>query len=316
MRTNFSFLVFRRESHISAWIKSIYAVLDLMSKGISRHILPCYLSASVGRFDGLAHADRLVCEDFPPPHSSAAVKATVRYCGASCVASGLHFYFYSAEIQLGWSGMVPNPSSFATIVARMNEKPSSNYASFGQRLAAFLLDVIILGIAGFIVVFFWTQAFVANGVSDRAGLQAMSFILRCVVCWIYFAAMESSPLQGTLGKLALGIKVTDLGGSPVSFGCASGRYFSKYVSSIILGVGWLLAAFAPKSQALHDMMAGTVVSKRGAAAEQVRAEKENCEAEAIESDADILVDLDNFKFGIIGLTFFLLLILLIVLMID
>ncbi len=144
----------------------------------------------------------------------------------------------------------------------MNETPPTNYASFGQRVGAFLLDVIIQVIAGFIIVFFWSLAFAANGVSDQDGLQVMSFILRCVVGWIYYAAMESSPLQGTLGKLALGIKVSDLVGARVSFGRASGRWFSKWVSTLIIGIGWLMAAFTPKRQALHDMMAGTLVLKR------------------------------------------------------
>jgi uncharacterized RDD family membrane protein YckC len=144
----------------------------------------------------------------------------------------------------------------------MSEIPSTEYASFGQRIAAFLLDVIIQVVAGFIIVYFWTLAFVANGGTSQEGLQWMSFGLRCVIGWIYFAAMESSALQGTLGKFALGIKVTDTAGSRLYFGQASGRWFGKWISTLILTIGWWMAAFTPKRQALHDMLAGCLVVRR------------------------------------------------------
>jgi uncharacterized RDD family membrane protein YckC len=144
----------------------------------------------------------------------------------------------------------------------MSVLSQANFASFGQRVAAFLLDVIIQVIGGFIIVYFWGLAFVANGGTSQEGLQLMSFGLRCVIGWIYFSAMESSPLEGTLGKLALGLKVTDITGSRVSFSQASGRWFGKWVSTLILTIGWWMAAFTPKKQALHDMMAGCVITRR------------------------------------------------------
>jgi uncharacterized RDD family membrane protein YckC len=149
-------------------------------------------------------------------------------------------------------------STFDSAVAQQQQQ----YAGFGQRIAAFFLDVIIQVVAGFIIVYVWALAFVANGIAEQGSLQLMSFALRCVIGWIYFAAMESSPLQGTLGKLALGIKVTDAAGSRVTFGQATGRWFGKWVSTLILTIGWWMAAFTPKRQALHDMMAGCVVVRR------------------------------------------------------
>jgi len=79
----------------------------------------------------------------------------------------------------------------------------------------------------------------------------------------YFALMESSPYQATLGKMALGIKVTDYAGRRISFARAVGRYLGKIISSIILGIGYLLAGFSAKKQALHDMIAGTLVVSAG-----------------------------------------------------
>jgi uncharacterized RDD family membrane protein YckC len=77
--------------------------------------------------------------------------------------------------------------------------------------------------------------------------------------WIYYAGMESSTAQGTLGKLAVGIIVTDLRGERVSFWRATGRHFAKIVSGLTLTIGFLMAGFTEKKQALHDLMAGCLV---------------------------------------------------------
>jgi uncharacterized RDD family membrane protein YckC len=71
--------------------------------------------------------------------------------------------------------------------------------------------------------------------------------------------MESSGSQGTLGKMAVGIKVTDLYGNRIGFGKATGRFFGKIISFFILLVGYLMVAFTQKKQGLHDMMAGCLV---------------------------------------------------------
>jgi len=83
-----------------------------------------------------------------------------------------------------------------------------------------------------------------------------------IVPWLYFALMEASAKQATLGKLALGIKVTDEAGNRVSFGRATGRFFSKILSGMILCIGYIMIAFTKKKQGLHDILAGTLVVKR------------------------------------------------------
>jgi len=82
-----------------------------------------------------------------------------------------------------------------------------------------------------------------------------------VIQWLYFAVMESSKHQGTLGKLALGIKVTDMNGDRISFGRATGRYFGKIISGMIIYIGYIMAGLTEKKQALHDMMASCLVIK-------------------------------------------------------
>ena len=79
--------------------------------------------------------------------------------------------------------------------------------------------------------------------------------------WLYYASMESSSAQATLGKMAVGVKVTDDSGARIGSGCATGRYFGKIVSALILLVGYMMAGWTEKKQVLHDMMAGTLVVK-------------------------------------------------------
>jgi uncharacterized RDD family membrane protein YckC len=75
--------------------------------------------------------------------------------------------------------------------------------------------------------------------------------------------MESSSWQGTLGKRALSIEVTDMAGQRISFGRASGRHFSKLITNLIpFAIGYILAGFTEKKQALHDMIASCLVLRK------------------------------------------------------
>ena len=91
---------------------------------------------------------------------------------------------------------------------------------------------------------------------------AVGFAVGSLVNWIYFAGGESGYSQATIGKRAMGLMVTDLNGERITFGRASGRYFSKILSGLFFGIGYLMVAFSEKKQGLHDMMAGTLVVRR------------------------------------------------------
>ena len=121
--------------------------------------------------------------------------------------------------------------------------------------------------------FFGTRAVPALGPSRVAltvhllapdNLDALANIapVAIAISWAYFAVLESSPASGTLGKVALGVYVADLHGDPISFGRAAFRNGLKSVSWLLLGAGWVLAAFTPRKQALHDVMAGTLVLRK------------------------------------------------------
>jgi uncharacterized RDD family membrane protein YckC len=59
----------------------------------------------------------------------------------------------------------------------------------------------------------------------------------------------------------MNLKVTDMNGNKIGFGKASGRHFGKILSGMILSIGYIMAAFTEKKQALHDKMAGCLVVK-------------------------------------------------------
>jgi uncharacterized RDD family membrane protein YckC len=89
-----------------------------------------------------------------------------------------------------------------------------------------------------------------------------SIVMSGLCAWLYFALLESSKLQGTLGKAALNIRVTDLDGRRISFGRATGRHFGKWLSGLTLLIGYLIQPFTRRRQALHDLLAGTLVVRR------------------------------------------------------
>jgi uncharacterized RDD family membrane protein YckC/Tfp pilus assembly major pilin PilA len=131
------------------------------------------------------------------------------------------------------------------------------YAGFWRRLAAYLVDWVVLMVA--MVVVGMVLGVMALGDDQSTGvIYLMSF----VGSWLYSAIMESSSRQATLGKMALGICVTDLRGERIGFGRATGRYFAKILSSLILGIGYVMAGFTRRRQGLHDMVAGTLVVKK------------------------------------------------------
>src|SRR6267378_435483 len=124
------------------------------------------------------------------------------------------------------------------------------YAGFWRRFAAYFLDGLILIIPAFVV------GGVVFLIVDRSTLTSLATI---ALSWLYFALFHSSSRQATPGKSAFGIKVTDTAGERISFLRATGRFFALYVSALILFIGFLLAAFTARKQALHDMIAGTLV---------------------------------------------------------
>lgn len=149
------------------------------------------------------------------------------------------------------------------------------YAGFWLRFIALCIDSLVLSpvvvAAGLIFFFLLTPIVPAIQHADTispflivslfAGYGLLA-VLVLAGSWLYFALMESSTMQATLGKKALGLAVTDLNGTRVSFARASGRYFGKLLSGMLMNFGYLMAAFTERKQALHDLLAGCLVIRR------------------------------------------------------
>jgi uncharacterized RDD family membrane protein YckC len=153
------------------------------------------------------------------------------------------------------------------------------YAGFWERVAAYLIDGVILGIPFGLVVLVLIFMFGGFGMmlhrnpvdpGAAAALLApmfMVFILGMLffvgLQWLYFAGMESSARQATFGKSVMSLRVTNYEGQRISFGHATGRFFAKIVSGMVpLAIGYIMAAFTERKQALHDFIAGTLVLRK------------------------------------------------------
>lgn len=136
---------------------------------------------------------------------------------------------------------------------------STTYAGFWTRAAAFIIDLLIAGAAAAIIsrILFGNYYMYDNPGNDP-GPGAVSLIVN----WIYFAWQESSVRQATIGKLAVGVKVCTENGERLTFANATGRYFAKILSAIILLIGFLMVVFDKQKQGLHDKLAKTFVIYR------------------------------------------------------
>jgi uncharacterized RDD family membrane protein YckC len=122
------------------------------------------------------------------------------------------------------------------------------YAGFWKRAVAIIIDGIILTIIGVLV-----NLLLAEWLASTIGI---------FLGWAYMAGMESSERQATIGKSVMGIYVADLNGQRISFLRATGRYFAKILSALILFIGYIMAGFTARKQALHDILANTLVLNR------------------------------------------------------
>lgn len=144
------------------------------------------------------------------------------------------------------------------------KKSTTIYAGFWRRFFASFIDGILQLIAGYII-----RAFLKMILSSPIGKSSFGepflllfFLSNLLIFWLYYAIIESSSCQATIGKMMLGIMVTDLNGNRVSFFRASNRTFAKILSAFLLYFGFVMAGFTEKKQALHDIIAGCLVMRR------------------------------------------------------
>lgn len=157
---------------------------------------------------------------------------------------------------------------------------NTNYAGFWLRFVALLIDGLLIGVIQFVAIMPLLAIF-GIGVADDlqnmesmdeaeamgmvGSMMAMGFATQAVffvINTLYFALMESSSKQATVGKIVLGLKVTDVNGNKLDFVKALVRNLCKLISSAIFLIGYIMAGFTEKKQALHDIIASTLVVKK------------------------------------------------------
>lgn len=153
----------------------------------------------------------------------------------------------------------PNPDAPPPIIFSSEFEQSITYAGFWKRFAAFIIDLIIIAVCPVLIIFSFGIILDLSEVNNLEMIDKIHSYISIAVPWLYFSLMESSPMQATLGKMAFGIKVTDLNGKRVSFGKATGRHIGKIISMFTFFVVFLMIAFTNKKQGLSDMIAGCLV---------------------------------------------------------
>jgi len=172
------------------------------------------------------------------------------------------------------SGLSPAVAASTGAIYSVAAAPSfaAQYGGFWIRLVALIIDAIIVRIVvapvGLLLAGLGWLGGMNHGFPHRLPPPALlivggsvTVLLTIVGQWLYEAFLLSSSYQATPGKMIFGMKVTDLEGNRISFARASGRHFGKYLSAMFLCVGFILAGFTARKQALHDILAATVVGR-------------------------------------------------------
>lgn len=196
-----------------------------------------------------------------------------------------------------------SPSPFPTVEEasplsqpRLTSASEMHYAGFWRRAGAYVIDSFLLFLVSLGVVFTGLAVHLqSTGETLRpdpeflqSQIEAIAVpleIANSVIVWLYFALLESSRWQATLGKRAIGLAVTDLAGRRISFWRATGRHLGKFIALQFLAsflllsryastpfhyaliavltlfglVSFVLAGLTQRKQALHDMMADCLV---------------------------------------------------------
>lgn len=145
------------------------------------------------------------------------------------------------------------------------------YAGFWKRFLAFFLDNLIVNTIASVIVQISMAGLLKEDISSSAVIMGIVFasLFSWAIYLLYWAIFESSSLQATPGKMALGIKVTDMNGERLTFARAFGRNLAKFVSGLTLNVGYVMAGYTVRRQALHDKMANCLVVSKKATAEDL-----------------------------------------------
>lgn len=193
-------------------------------------------------------------------------------CGKETDASGKFCQWCGADI----ASIPANP----VVTPEEEEGPDIGvYAGLGRRFVAFIVDIIIILLFDLVAMavlgltrgiqnsyFYYVQHVPVEQLTPEGTMAAMLGsimaaygIVLIIIPWLYFAGFESSRSQATPGKLLMRIVVTDMTGNKPTFARVTLRHFAKFVSALIIFIGFLMIGLTQKRQGLHDKIAGCLV---------------------------------------------------------
>lgn len=176
---------------------------------------------------------------------------------------------FAASGMTAWPGSLPLAPAEPVSVSMANDNApgisvdvAAVYGGFWLRSAATLIDSVVMffPLLFVTIISYHIVEAVLKAKRYDADLALLAWpIISIVFTLLYFSLLENSPLQGTLGKLAVGLRVSDIGRRRLTLGRATGRTLAKYLSCLTFGIGFIMCGFTKKKQALHDLIAGCLV---------------------------------------------------------
>ncbi|MBI5577154.1 MAG: RDD family protein [Deltaproteobacteria bacterium] len=210
-----------------------------------------------GAVKNAAETGGVAVADHPP--EAAASERFCTICGKAYAPDALIRY---KENLICWSC---KPVFLQRIKEGVSVAGTMNYAGFWPRVGAKLIDSVLIGIANYLTGAVYGAFNPGTQDTKRFGVfmagQAVILLINIAFA-VWYGTWFIGKFAATPGKMALGIKVVTSDGGTVSYKRALGRHFAEWISGIILGIGYLMAAFDDQKRALHDRICDTRVVRK------------------------------------------------------
>ncbi len=137
--------------------------------------------------------------------------------------------------------------------------PPQYFASLDMRLLSTAIDYFV----AFCMYAVLAAVYLAGVENTQESIPTLilGLVLVPIFKFIFCVSLEGSKKQASVGKLLIGVKVTDEQGKPIGYGKAILRNLAKLVGVVTLGIGFFIGFFDRRQQCLHDKIAGTLVIK-------------------------------------------------------
>ncbi len=163
----------------------------------------------------------------------------------------------------------PQPQPATPTIQDLAAQPARPvFAGFWLRAIAYLFDTILISLAFGLIASLYPSTFIkfpdaaTTSLASLPQLTPIAFAITLTATWLYYTMFEASSWQATPGKRVMRIYVADLHGQRLTLARAAARNLAKIVSSLTFLVGYLIAGFTEKKQALHDILASCLVLRR------------------------------------------------------